>query len=135
PEQLRAVVVVDPQISDAELDRLEASGTVGVRLNLVGLALDDFAQPRWQEFFLQLARRHRSAENQRGMEDLALTLPSILESGAAVVLDQFGLPRGTIDPVPSSHGRFLSPLAHELLWIKLSATSRNNLALDQAAAN
>ncbi|MCO5785054.1 amidohydrolase [Pseudomonas sp. G11-1] len=135
PEQLRAVVVVDPQISDAELDRLEASGTVGVRLNLVGLALEDFAQPRWQEFFLKLARRHWSVEIQRGMEDLALILPSILESGVAVVIDHFGLPKGMIDPDHSSHGRFLSLLAHEQLWIKLSATYRNNLTLDQAAAN
>ena len=135
PEQLRAVVVIDPQTSDAELDRLEASGTVGVRLNLVGLALEDFSLPHWQQFFQKLARRHWSVEIQRGMEDLALIIPSILESGVAVVIDHFGLPKAPIDPGNDNHGRFLSLLANEQVWIKLSATYRNNFTLEQASAS
>ncbi|MEJ6655483.1 MAG: amidohydrolase family protein [Pseudomonas sp.] len=135
PDQLRAVVVIDPQIDDAQLDELEASGAVGVRLNLVGLQLDDFSQSHWQRFFQKLAERQWSVEIQRGMEDLSVIVPAILASGVAVVIDHFGLPKGIIDPRNSGHERFLDFLGRENVWIKLSATYRNSLTLEQAKAS
>lgn len=134
PARLRAIAVVDPDISDAELDELDGASVVGIRLNLVGLALEDCSHGRWQGFFQRLARRNWTVEIQRGMEDLGLIVPSILKSGVAVVIDHFGLPKGAIDPENPSHQAFLALMAEENVWIKLSATYRSKSTVEQAAA-
>ncbi len=126
PNRLRAVAVVDPTICEMALDELEQAGVVGVRLNLIGLDLDDFAKPQWQSFFRQMARRRWSVEIQRGMPDLPAIVPVILNAGAHVVIDHFGLPKGTPDE------SFLKLLANDKVWIKLSAAYRSSTSLNDA---
>ncbi|MCE3028671.1 amidohydrolase [Salinicola sp. DM10] len=133
PERLRGTAVVEPTISAAALDALDAAGVVSVRLNLIGKALDDYAAAPWQRFFTELARRRWSVEIQRGMEDLDDVVAPILGAGCDVVIDHFGLPGGEIDPVNPAHRALLSRLAHQPLWVKLSATYRSRSSLDQAS--
>lgn len=133
PERLRGIAVVDPSINSAQLDELQDCGIVGVRLNLVGEPLEDYASESWQAFFKQITARQWQVEIQRGMEDLAAVLPAILASGVTVVVDHFGLPEGTIDPRLPSHKAFLQLLGHPRLYIKLSAAYRSQANAEQAA--
>ncbi|MFK4135870.1 amidohydrolase family protein [Pseudomonas luteola] len=132
PERLRGTAVVNSEVSDAELNELEKAGVVGVRLNLVGLPLEDYSQPRWQTFFKKMADRNWSVEIQRAMEDLCLIVPTLLDAGVNVVIDHFGLPAGCIDPETPEHQAFLSLLPDSAIWVKLSATYRSKASLEQA---
>jgi len=132
PERLRGTAVVEPTVSKDELDLLAEAGVVGVRLNLIGKKLENYASAEWQAFFAELAQRDWSVEIQRDMEDLDQVLPPILESGVAVIVDHFGLPNGEIDPVNAHHRMLLSLLPGENIWIKLSATYRSRSTVTQA---
>lgn len=134
PERLRGVAVVLPSISADELDHLAASGVTGIRLNLVGQALEDYSADLWQVFFQRVAVRQWSIEIQRSIDDLAQILPAILSAGVKVVIDHFGLPNGGINPLHASHKAFLDLLANEQLWLKLSAPYRSQLTAEQAAS-
>ena len=131
PKRLRAVAVVDTQISEVQLDELAEAGVVGIRLNLVGKALADYTGPAWTGLFKRLARRGWHVEIQRAIHDVALIVPDILACGVEVVIDHFGLPTGGIEIEKPTHKAFLTLLADERVWLKLSAPYRSqfNLAL------
>lgn len=133
PERLRGIAVVMPGISADELDRMAASGVVGVRLNLVGQPLQDYSNECWQAFFQQVAARGWSVEIQRSIDDLAQIIPAILQAGVNVVIDHFGLPHGGIDPQQARHKAFLELLANQQVWLKLSAPYRSDLTAEQVA--
>ncbi|TBU72636.1 amidohydrolase family protein [Phytopseudomonas daroniae] len=132
PQRLRAVAVVDVAVSEAQLDELAAVGVVGIRLNLIGKALEDYTGPQWTALFERLARRGWQVEIQRGVDDLALIVPVILGCGVDVVIDHFGLPTGGIDVQKANHRTFLHLLAEPRVWLKLSATYRSESGLAQA---
>lgn len=132
PDRLRAIAVVDPRIDDAELERLDALGFVGIRLNLIGRTLEDFGAPLWQRLFARLAERRWQVEIQRGFEDLYRFVPHILASGVNVVIDHFGRPGGSIDPARTEHARSLELFASEQLWLKLSGAYRAQAGLARA---
>lgn len=133
PQRLRAIAVVEPGISEVQLDAMQACGVVGIRLNLLGKPLADYSSALWQDFFARLARRQWQVEIQRPMVDLAPILPAILASGVTVVIDHFGLPEGPIDPELPAHQGFLQLLASSpQLYIKLSAAYRCKASRAQA---
>ncbi|MGP0174953.1 amidohydrolase family protein [Pseudomonas sp. NCHU5208] len=134
PERLRGVAVVDAQVSDAELDALAAAGVVGVRLNLIGKALEDYTGAAWNELFRRLARRGWQVEIQRGFDDLALIVPAILESGVTLVIDHFGLPQPSLRLHDPQHEAFFALFGQAPLWIKLSAAYRSQSDLARAQA-
>jgi len=125
PQRLRGTAVVERDVSDEALDELAEAGVVGIRLNLIGQALDDYRSAPWQALFVKVAQRGWSVEIQRGMEDLDVIVPQILKANVTVVIDHFGLPTGEIDPVNSHHQALLSLLSSEDIWVKLSATYRS----------
>ncbi|MFC0336945.1 Predicted metal-dependent hydrolase, TIM-barrel fold [Kushneria avicenniae] len=134
-ERLRGTAVVAPDIDDPALDVLGEAGVVGVRLNLVGQTLDDYGAAHWRHLFTRLAHRGWSVEIQRTLGDLGPVVPAILESGVAVVIDHYGLPQGgAIDTSLGEHRTFLDWLGEGNLWIKLSATYRSGMSVDQARA-
>ncbi|MCJ8139547.1 amidohydrolase family protein [Falsirhodobacter halotolerans] len=134
PDRLRGIAVVDPDVSDAELDRLHARGFVGARLNLVGRNIDDFASSSWQTIFRRLAERQWQVEIQRSFDDLAEVVPAIAMSGVTVVIDHFGLPQGGIDIAKPSHQAFLGVLRRTpSVWVKLSAPYRSGQTPEVAA--
>ncbi|CAG8865429.1 2-pyrone-4,6-dicarbaxylate hydrolase [Pseudomonas fluorescens] len=132
PQRLRAVAVVDTEISDVQLDELAEAGVVGVRLNLIGKALADYRGPAWTCLFERLARRGWQVEIQRGIDDVAQVVPDILACGVDVVIDHFGLPTGGIEIEKPSHKAFLALLAEQRVWLKLSAPYRSHSNLAQA---
>lgn len=134
PERLRGVAVVDAAIDEAQLDELAAAGVVGIRLNLIGKALEDYTGPAWSALFERLARRGWQVEIQRGIEDLAQVVPAILATGVNVVIDHFGLPTGGIDAQNPGHQAFLRLLGDSRVWLKLSAAYRSKTDPVQSAA-
>ena len=132
PQRLRAVAVVEADVSEAQLDELGTAGVVGVRLNLIGKELADYSGLAWSALFQRLARRGWQVEIQRGIDDVALIVPPILASGVDVVIDHFGLPTGGLDSTKPNHRAFLSLLGNERVWLKLSAPYRSQSDLAQA---
>ncbi|SDV00764.1 amidohydrolase family protein [Pseudomonas mucidolens] len=133
PQRLRAVAVVDVDVSEAQLDELAEAGVVGIRLNLIGKTLMDYNSPAWLALFKRLAVRVWQVEIQRGIDDVALIVPAITACGVTVVIDHFGLPSGGIDIEKPNHKAFLQLLADERVWLKLSAAYRSQCDLAQAA--
>lgn len=132
PQRLRAVAVVEADVSEAQLDELDKAGVAGVRLNLIGKELADYSSLAWGALFQRLARRGWQVEIQRGIDDVALIVPTILACGVDVVIDHFGLPAGGIDSTKPNHKAFLSLLGNERVWLKLSAPYRSQSDLAQA---
>lgn len=133
PQQLRAVVVVNADIGEAQLDEMTEAGVVGIRLNLIGKTLSDYTAPAWIALFERLALRNWQVEIQRGIADVALIVPAILACGVQVVIDHFGLPAGGLDPHKLTHQAFLDVLGQERVWLKLSAAYRSQCDVAQAA--
>lgn len=132
-QRLRAVAVVDADVSEAQLDELAAAGVVGIRLNLIGKSLANYSGPVWTALFERLAARGWQVEIQRGIDDVALIVPAVLASGVTVVIDHFGLPAGGIDPGKPNHRAFLELLGDARVWLKLSAAYRSQSDLPQTA--
>ena len=133
PQRLRAVAVVEVNISETQLDELAAAGVVGIRLNLIGKTLADYRGPAWIALFERLASRGWQVEIQRGIDDVALIVPAILACGIDVVIDHFGLPSGGIDVGKPNHKAFLELLGNQRVWLKLSAPYRSQSGLAQAS--
>lgn len=134
PERLRAIAVVETDISEQELDRLDQVGFVGARLNLVGRDIEDYEASDWQNFFQKLAKRGWQIEIQRSFDDLASFIPAIAKSGVPVMIDHFGLPAGGIDPQKSAHMASLEMFEqHRNVWIKLSAPYRSDMDATRAS--
>lgn len=132
PQRLRAVAVVDVDVDEAWLEALAAAGVVGIRLNLIGKSLADYRSREWSALFERLAARGWQVEIQRGIDDVALIVPSIRASGVTVVIDHFGLPTGGIDRKKTNHQAFLDLLGDERVWLKLSAAYRSQCDLAEA---
>ena len=134
PGRLRGVVMLDPEVSDAELAELDAAGVAGVRLNLVGLPLPDLLAPQWQAFLARLKALDWHLELHREAADLPPLLDAALRTGCRVVVDHFGRP----DPrLASADPGFAALLRHAdsgRLWVKLSAAYRNARGARLAAA-
>lgn len=124
PHRLRAVVVVEPEVSDASLDALGAQGAVGVRLNLEGRELLPLDTGLWPDFFKRLAKRHWHVEFHRSAADLQRLIEPLFESGVRVCVDHFGRPdpvRGRDDP---GFRWLLSVASTGKVWVKVSAAYR-----------
>lgn len=131
--QLKGIAVVNPSISDTELDDLNADGVVGIRLNLIKKPLEDYTSPLWQTFFSKLAQRNWVVEVQREIDDLAHFLPAILESGVEIIVDHFGRTSTGIQVSNPAHQDFLDLLSSGApIWTKVSAAYRCDANLEQA---
>ncbi|WP_373824604.1 amidohydrolase family protein, partial [Achromobacter insuavis] len=101
PTRLRGVAVVDPAIDDAGLQALAAAGVVGIRLNLIGLALPDPCTPAWQSLLARVNALGWHVEVHVQAARLADIMPALLQAGCRVVVDHFGRPDpalGVADP-------------------------------------
>jgi predicted TIM-barrel fold metal-dependent hydrolase len=122
--RLRGIAVVDPNVTSDELNRLNDSGVVGLRLNLVGKPLPDLASPLWAGLLERAAKLQWQIEVQRAAIDQAILVPALLAFGVNVVLDHYTLPNpetGAADPGLIA----LTKLdASRRLWVKVSAPYR-----------
>ncbi len=122
--RLRGIAVVDPTIPKAELQRLDAAGIVGIRLNLIGKSAPDLSEPAWKALLPEISRLGWQIEVQQKAVDLALLVPQLIDAGATVVVDHFGLPdpqSGAADPALA---KLLKLATSGRLWVKVSAPYR-----------
>ncbi|HIH2747493.1 amidohydrolase family protein [Burkholderia aenigmatica] len=132
PQRFRGVAMVDPAISDSDLDALDRAGVVGMRLNLVGLPIPDFGAPDWRALFARINALGWHVEIHRGIEDLhAITAPLLAQS-CTLVIDHFGRPSPALGERAPSFRRLLLLADTGRVWVKLSAAYRNSVAGDGA---
>ncbi|WP_414449019.1 amidohydrolase [Burkholderia sp. 22PA0099] len=125
PQRFRGVAVVDPQIGDAELAALAASGIVGARLNLIGLPLPDLRSGPWPHFLARIDALGWHLEIHRGAADLPILIDALLPQCRAIVIDHFGRPdlaAGAADP---GFRDLLTRADSGRVWVKLSAAYRS----------
>lgn len=90
PDRLRAIVVVPPEISDAQLDDLTARGAIGLRYNMIGRDPALPATPDWQALTRRASQRGWWIEVHATGSDWRTLLPAFPD--ARLMIDHFGRP-------------------------------------------
>ena len=121
PGRLKAVAVVDPTIDAAGLDALAAGGVVGVRYNLIGLPLPDFAAGPYPELHRQLAARGWHVELHRESADLPQLLDALVPQGVRIAIDHFGR---CYSPDDAGFRHLLGLGSNGHVWVKISGAYR-----------
>ncbi len=124
PDRLRAVVVVDPMITERELAHLDEQGAVGIRLNLEGRDLPDLSAGPWPDLFAHLARRQWHVELHRRAADLERLIEPLLACGVRVCIDHFGRPDPELGRDDPGFRRLLLAAQTGSVWVKVSAAYR-----------
>lgn len=124
-EQFRGIAVVEPTISEEELDALQADGVVGIRLNLDGLPIPAFDQGGWPELLDSLRRRDWQIEVHRVGRDLPQLIDPLLEAGMKLCIDHFGRPDDDLGVDDPGFRHLLTKGASRRVWVKLSGAYRN----------
>ncbi len=138
PDRLRGVVVVDADVSHAQLERMARLGVVGIRLNLMGKSLPDLSSEDWRPLLEKIAALGWHVELHRQIEDIPALVAALKPYGVKIVVDHFGRPHAAFGV---AHPTFKSLLAlgGGDVWVKISGvyrlggTDRENLAFAQAA--
>lgn len=125
PQRFRGVAVVAPDITDAELAALDAAHVVGARLNLIGLALPDFDEPRWSALLARLNALRWHVEVQANAVDLPAVVDALLGHGCTVVVDHFGRPDPHLGAADAGFRYLQSTASGGKVWVKLSAAYRS----------
>ncbi len=125
PQRFRGVAVIDPSISDAELYRLAALGVVGMRLNLIGLALPDLREARWRALFERVNALGWHVEIHRDAVDLPMLIAPLLEQACTIVIDHFGRPDPAFGADDPGFRYLLTTAQCGRVWVKLSAAYRS----------
>ena len=135
PERLRGIAVISPDTPKADMQSLQRRGIVGVRLNLVGLALPDLTNEIWRAFLKNISDLHWQIEIHREAKDLPQLLPPLLDAGLNIVLDHFGRPNPASGVQDAGFQYLLQAAKSRQIWVKLSGAYRNgaNGAGDQIA--
>jgi predicted TIM-barrel fold metal-dependent hydrolase len=124
PQRLRGVVIVEPTLDEAALAALDRQGVRGIRLNLVGLPIPDFARAEWQRLFERVRALDWHVELHRESRDLPVAGQPLLDAGCELVVDHFGRP----GPLPGDDEGFawlLRSAATGRVWVKLAAAYRS----------
>lgn len=134
-ERLRGVVAIDPT-SDLHLfDGFEAAGVVGVRVNLTGnLPVPSFASGAWAEAVAECVRRDWHVEINDRCARLHESLTPLVEAGAKVVVDHFGMPDRQLGVDEEGFERLLGFAPSGQVWVKLSGAYRTSFDIARAAA-
>lgn len=124
PARLKAVVVIDPASTDEQLAALEAQGAIGVRYNLVGLPLIDFARGPYPALHRRLAARGWHVEVHREARDLPAMVPPLLDQGVKIAIDHFGRPDAALQAADPAVAQVLAWGREPQVWLKASAAYR-----------
>jgi predicted TIM-barrel fold metal-dependent hydrolase len=123
--RLRGIAVVDPAVTDEELDTLSAGGAVGIRYNLVGTDAATIARPDYATLSRRVAARGWQIELHADGHQLPGLLDLLLPLGTPIVVDHFGRPdpaRGRDDP---GFRRLLAAGPAAPLFVKISGSYRS----------
>lgn len=119
----KGVAMTDPATPRAELERLNAAGVVGMRLNLIHGDVPDFDSPAWRAHLAELTRLGWHIEVQIEGARLPTVLAALKDRVGRLVIDHFGLPEGgQIDTCPGHRALMATPGEH--IYMKISAPYR-----------
>jgi predicted TIM-barrel fold metal-dependent hydrolase len=124
-QRLRGIAVVEPDVSEAELDALQRDGVVGIRLNLDSLPIPEFDRGPWPKLLASLIARDWQIEVHREARDLALVIDPLVEAGVRVVVDHFGRIDDDLGADDPGFKHLLSKASSRRVWVKLSGAYRN----------
>jgi len=124
PGQLRGVVVVERDISRADLDTMDRLGVVGIRLNLMGKALPDFSQPEWKLLFGHIAELDWHVELHRHVADIPALIRGLMPFGVKIVVDHFGRPDARLGLEQPGFREMLELGLGVQVWMKVSGIYR-----------
>ncbi|SCZ19118.1 MULTISPECIES: amidohydrolase [unclassified Pseudomonas] len=139
PQQLRGVVVVERDVSRAELDDMARLGVAGVRLNLMGKALPDFRDVAWNGFLRHLAELDWHIELHANLVDLPGLIGQLLPFGVRLVVDHFGRPDARQGLDQPGFAQLMELGQGGQVWMKVSgiyrlgATAPRNLEFARAS--
>ncbi|WP_434604700.1 amidohydrolase family protein [Pseudomonas sp. Z4-7] len=139
PEQLRGVVVVEPDISRVELEEMARLGVVGVRLNLMGTASPDFRETLWKDFLGHLAELDWHVELHAPVAHLPGLIRQLMPFGVRLVVDHFGRPDARSGLDQPGYPELMTLGASGQVWMKVSGiyrlagTEQQNLAFARSA--
>ena len=124
PGTLRGVAVVAPEVTDAELEAMDAAGVRGIRYNLIGHDPAMLAQPEYRALTRRVSALGWLIEGQVPGAALPGVLDALTTDASTVVVDHFGKP-GTADPTADPGFRKLMEYGPGgPVWVKLSAPYR-----------
>lgn len=138
PERLRGVAVVEADVSQAQLQRMNRLGVVGIRLNLMGQSLPDLSSSEWRPLLERVAALGWHVELHRQIEDIPALVAALRPYGVKVVIDHFGRPHAAFGVGHPTFQRLLE-LGGGEVWVKISGvyrlggTDRENLEFACAA--
>ncbi|WP_229411085.1 MULTISPECIES: amidohydrolase [unclassified Massilia] len=126
PGRLRGIAVVDPAVSLAALQEMDAAGVVGIRLNLVGnAAVPDLSGAPWRTLLQRLAEMDWQVEVHHEAGRLPKVLAPLLDASVKVVVDHFGRPDPVLGVDDPGFRALLEAAASRRVWVKLSGAYRN----------
>ena len=128
PQRLRGVAMVDAATDPGRLKMLAAQGTVGVRVNLVGLEVPDFSTAPWQALLGHIRALDWHLEIHRDARDLPGLLDALLPSGCRLVIDHLGRPDPALGTQDPGFAGLLRSAGSGRVWVKLSAAYRTALS-------
>ncbi|MCF7520539.1 amidohydrolase family protein [Neisseria sp. ZJ106] len=122
--RLKAVIVVDPDISAQELQQYCQQGVCGIRLNLFGQPIPDVDTPQWEKLTQILKTLGWHIELHCPPGYLLVLLPAFKRHGVDIVIDHLGRPAYGQDLDGEVFQQFISLLDPKYHWIKLSGLYR-----------
>jgi predicted TIM-barrel fold metal-dependent hydrolase len=133
PDRLRGVAVVDTDISRGALQHMARLGIVGIRLNLIGRPLPDFAAPEWKTLFKHIWTLGWHVELHREVADLPGLIRQLLPFGCKLVIDHFGRPDARLGVDDPAFQALLELGLSGQMWMKISAIYRLGGSVEQNA--
>ena len=125
PQRFRGVAVVEPAVSDKELESLADAGVVGMRLNLLGLPLPDLRSGEWPRLLARANSLRWHVEVHRDASDLPMVVGELLAQRCTVVVDHFGRPSAEAGVSDPGFRYLLSTAITGRVWVKLSGAYRS----------
>ncbi len=92
PDMFRGIAVVDPFVSDRELEAMDAAGVVGIRFNLVGRDPLELESPDVRSLLRRIEALRWHVQVQVHGRHLPDVYRSLAAFGGPIVFDHFGLP-------------------------------------------
>jgi len=125
----RGVAVVDPAISDAELDALHAGGIRGVRFNFLKRLVDDAPKDKFLDVAHRIARLGWHVVVYFEADILEEMLPFLAAIPVPIVIDHMGRPDVTQGPDGADMTAFRRLLdSRDDIWTKVTCADRLDAA-------
>jgi len=123
--RLRGTAIVDPGIDPYAMKAMAADGIVGIRYSLRRYPdIPDFTKPDYQRLLRRVADLDWYVHIMAEADRLALLVPQLMESGAKLVIDHFGVPDAAKGYDCPGFQAVQRALATGRTWVKVSAPYR-----------